>query len=256
MKKALITLLGSLSLVGFLTSCQDANNNSLIYYKPAPAIKKAELPIKNSLFVDDIIDNRVSDIHKFPSEQNADPLILVPFWPYSHSISTPIPRYTYLNMGTRRILTDLIFADIKAAGIFSDVSMPLFSLESQNTLQDSPHNIPSNSYVLVLTMNKAEWSRYMTSYGLSYPGTFLWILCAPISYGSINVEMKAELYKPGNLKVPIAEKTISKSIPCTEFIFDQVNYAPPKSEYKLARIFPSITAQLREFLVDSVIKAE
>ena len=52
----------------------------------------------------------------------------------------------------------------------------------------------------------------------------------------------------------IGEKLISQQIPCTEWIYDQVNYKPPISEFKLAKIFPKVTKELREFILQIVLQ--
>ena len=117
------------------------------------------------------------------------------------------------------------------------------------------YNLYKNkAYKLRVTLLNANWSRTLTSYGLSYPGTILWAFGLPVSYGDVTFKIKAELYLPGNSQSPVASTTISKNVDCTEWIYDQVNYSPPISEFKLAEIFPEAIKELRTFLYKKLYK--
>ena len=67
------------------------------------------------------------------------------------------------------------------------------------------------------------------------------------------MEIEAQLVEVGTRTV-IAKGRFKAETSCTEYIYDQVDYMPPRAEFKLTEIFPQITFQLREFIVNSLRK--
>jgi len=221
-----------------------------LQYKPAPPISLSGIAKPDSLFVANIVDKRSKE-EKITFEPDADPLILIPLWWYSHSDLNPVIRFSYFQPSLIDVLNKLFVVDINAAGIFKQVLNSPKGIE-QIKFEKKLFSINPNTYKLVIILEKAVWSRNLTAYGLSYPGTFLWALGLPVSYGNVYFSIKAVLHAPGN-KI-IGKKQISEQIPCTEWIYDQINYQPPISEFKLAKIFPKVTKELREFIFQTIKK--
>ena len=111
--------------------------------------------------------------------------------------------------------------------------------------------IPDNAYILDIEVKQATWSRYLTTYGLSSAGTVLWLFL-PESYGSVTISIIARLYSPSNRENPMDVTIITRKANCTEWAYDQINYLPPISEFKIAEMFPEIMTELRVFLVNSL----
>ena len=240
MKKIRIVSLLAL-VVLCLSSCTTTEEyDSSLIYKPGPAVKIKGFEPKDALYIAEIIDKSAKE-EQLSFDINADPYIMIPLWLWSHSYIDPILRYSYFQNPLPLILRGLLYSDIEASEIFNKViiSPELYEINKKN------------AYKLVIILEDATWSRNLTSYGLSYPGTILWAFGLPVSYGEVYLKLKAEIYPP-NSDNPIATTRIFKTVPCTEWIYDQVNYSPPISEYKLAEIFPKITKDLRTFILKAL----
>ena len=246
---SLFLIVSSLLTISACNSTSNLNNG--LKYKPAPPINLSGMPKPESLFVANLIDKR-SKAEKITFEPDADPLILIPLWPYTHSDLNPVIRFSYFQPSLIDVLNKLFVVDINAAGIFKRVLNSPKGIE-QVEFENKLFSINPGTYKLEVILEKAVWSRNLTCYGLSYPGTFLWTLGLPVSYGDVYLSIEAVLYAPEGRNI-IGKKQISKEITCTEWIYDQVNYKPPISEFKLAEIFPRVTKELREFIFQTVKK--
>lgn len=220
-------------------------------YHPNPAINEKGFPVKNPLFICNVSDSRTIT-EQMPIDPDANPLILIPLWPYTYSETSPVLRYSFLQANLLNTSKHIIAEDLDKAGIFDYVVTESFNSVKNSKSQKYEAQIPAKAYMLRISIQKAAWSRYLTSYGLSYAGTLLWTFGAPVSYGSVSISIRADLYAPEDYSHPIASSVISESRPCTEFVYDQVNYTPPISEFKLAEMFPSLMEQIRNFLVTSI----
>lgn len=245
-------VLSALSTLPFLEGCRNLEQSFQTDYKPAPAIKKEGFPVDNPEFICNITDKR-PQIERIPVSPYANPLILVPLWPYTHSETSPTLKYTYLQSDVLNSAKHITAQDIKASEIFKYVTTQTFGVTG---LQEAKYQaqIPPGAYIIQISLLKATWSRYLTSYGLSYPGTILWAFGLPVSYGNVQVSIEVQIYPPNNHKSPILEKVISEKTSCTEWIYDQVNYMPPISEFALAEIFPKVMAELRIATVEAIEK--
>jgi hypothetical protein len=245
-------LFSSMSSILFTSACNSSLSSAYrLQYKPAPSISLSGISKPDSLFIANIIDRRGKE-EKITFEPDATPLILIPLWPYSHSNLNPIIRFSYFQPSLIDVLNKLFVTDISAAGIFKQVLNAPKGIE-QIEFERKLFSINPGTYKLEIILKKAVWSRNLTSYGLSYPGTFLWALGFPVSYGNVYFSIEAILYAPGGSKL-IGKKQISKETSCTEWIYDQINYKPPISEFKLAEIFPKVTKELREFIFQTIKK--
>jgi hypothetical protein len=251
--KSIIHLTGILfvlSLVIFIEGCRYMEQTYQKEYKPGQAIKKEGFPVDNPVFLCNVDKKECSKI--IPTNPDADPLILIPLWPYTHSETSPILRCTYLQSNILNTVKHIIAQDIRAAGIFKYTVTETFNVEDKNEAKYQAQ-APANAYIIKISVLKAVWSRYLTSYGLSYPGTILWAFGLPVSYGNVKMSIKVDIYPP-DCKKPILEKVITKETSCTEWIYDQINYGPPVSEFALAEIFPQTMTELRNAAIEAVEK--
>lgn len=247
----LTIILFALSLIPFVGGCRNLDQAYQTGYKPGSAIKKEGFPIDNPVFLCNIINKReASEI--IPIDPDADPLILIPLWPYTHSETSPVLKYTYLQSDMLNTVKHIIAHDIRASGIFKYTTTQTFDVEG---LREAKYQaqIPPNAYIIQISVLKAVWSRYLTSYGLSYPGTILWAVGLPVSYGNVKISINVEIYPPTYEK-PILEKVITQETSCTEWIYDQINYGPPVSEFALAEIFPQTMTELRNAAIEAIEK--
>ncbi|MCF7790373.1 MAG: hypothetical protein K9M56_00100 [Victivallales bacterium] len=223
-------------------SCNSTDENySSLHYKPAPPVKIRKFKKPEILYIDKVADNRKDDEKELSYTINADPYILIPLWLWSHSNLNPVLRFSYFQEPLPLIIRGLIYKDVKASEIFKELTVSM----------DYYNHRKNDAYRLKVILITAKWSRNLTSYGLSYPGTILWAFGLPVSYGKIYFKINVTLYAPNSEK-KLASKIISKNLSCTEWIYDQVNYSPPISEFKLAKIFPEVMNDLRKFLIKTL----
>ncbi|HBM16175.1 MAG TPA: hypothetical protein DD381_07540 [Lentisphaeria bacterium] len=239
---AFFTMSVLLSSCNLLDSYQTA-------YTPQPAIKKDGFPIKNPIFISNVIDERTVN-EKVIIDPSGSPLLLLPLWPYVYTETSPVLKYTFVQGDMLNTVKHLIASDLRASGIFSYVTTETYGAVGEKEIESSTR-IPKNAYILNVEVKNAVWSKYTTAYGLSLPGSFLWIFL-PESYGSVIVTLDFKLYSPENRKKAMSETTITKKISCTEWVYDQLYYMPPISEFKLAEMFPDVMTDLRDFLVNSI----
>ncbi|MEI6055613.1 MAG: hypothetical protein WCR55_06095 [Lentisphaerota bacterium] len=235
------------------TSCNNWDKNYQTVYNPQPAIEKDGFPINNPVFISNIVDARPQQ-ERIPLDPNVSPLLLIPLWPYDHSTTSPVLKYTYMQTDMLNTLKHLIAEDIRTSGIFSYITTQSYGVTGSQEAEYAA-KIPDDAYVLEIEIKKALWSRYVTTYCLSYPGSLLWLF-APESYGSVSISIEAKLYSPSDRSKALVQTTISKEVSCTEWSYDQINYQPPISEFKLAEMFPEIMTDLRAFLIKSLDKSK
>ena len=227
-----------------VSGCRSLTQNYNIVYKPKTC-DRGKIAQGESLFVADIIDERGKD-EQNPFDQN-DPMILVPLWPYSYAEVNPVIKYSYFQAGLKDALSRLIAQDLAASELFKELQVA--------QTDDNPQLQPQKgAYQLILKLKKATWKRYLTSYGLSYAGVYLWFIL-PKSYGSVILTMEATLKEPKNNKV-IANEVFSHEVSTIEWIYGQMNYQPPISEFALEESFPKIMTSVRKMLLKSLKEAK
>ncbi len=223
--------------IAFLSGCATINEQSIVYV-PEPSLSKEE-PLINGLFIEKIRKEQPNE-EILPFNPNNDPWILIPFCFYSGQKVDPVIKRNYFQNNLDVALQRLFVKDLNASGI----SKTIISADSNNPDIKPWHD----KYRLELVLKHAVWNRNLTAYGLSYPGTFLWTIGFPTSYGNIQLEIDAVLYPPRPSKKPIGKFTLKKEDTCVEFIYDQVGYQPSVSETVLTEMFPDIAKDLRNFL--------
>lgn len=225
-----------------VSGCRSFNQDYNTVYQPK-SCDRGGAPQGKSLFVANIIDERKDD-ERSPFDQNS-PWILIPLWPYNYDEVNPVIKYSYFQEGLTDTLSRLIAKDLAASELYCklQVARP----------DDNPSLEPDNDACqLTFTLKKAIWKRYLTSYGLSYVGAYLWFFL-PKSYGSVVLKIAVTLKEPKTNKV-IANEVLVYEEPTTEWVYGQMNYQPPISEFALEQIFPKLMKSVREMLLEKLKK--
>jgi len=238
--KNLNVLIFVLSLTIITSGCRTFTQKYNIVYNSG-ICERGDIPQGKSLFVAEIIDERAKD-EKNPFDQN-DPLILIPLWPYSYAEVNPVIKYSYFQAGLKPALARLIARDLASSELFKE-------LQVAQPDDNPPLKPQKNAYQLILRLKKAVWKRYLTSYGLSYAGLYLWFLL-PKSYGSVVLTVEATLREPKTNHI-VANEVFSYEESTTEWIYDQMNYQPPISVFSLEESYPKIMASIRKMLLKSL----
>jgi hypothetical protein len=114
-------------------------------------------------------------------------LSLIPLVPYGHQQISPDLGYG-LNRTRpgdfRHDVADTVIKDLEAAEVARVVDY-----EDRTELDDTFSRV----YVLELRLREGMLDRYMTFYGLSFPGALLFITGLPAAYGSAQIAIDAEL---------------------------------------------------------------
>ena len=240
--KVFTNVLFFIAVLVFLSGCTSFDEDKY-EYQPRRAV--LEKPIADTCYVMPLIDARPLEQRAPAVDINGDPLvILVPLWMYSKSEINPLSKYNYLQLDLQDMMQTLVSKDLRFSGIFREVKTVRFDENSEK---------PGFGHILRMSIINCAWNRYLTTYGLAWPGAFLWTFGFPVSYGSVSMEIEAQLVEVGTRTV-IAKGRFKAETSCTEYIYDQVDYMPPRAEFKLTEIFPQITFQLREFIVNSLRK--
>lgn len=229
---AILSLAATLLLFGCATTVPTE------YVPGKPVVKTAKV---DTLFMRPVIDSRSAEA-TLPYDPNSDPMIMIPFLPYSKAILNPMVRYNFFQDDLRESLQRLFVKDLRTSGICQTIEV---------ADQYKPLLKPSTAaYRLTLDVKRARWTRYLTAYGLSYPGTFLWIIGLPVSFGHVELAIDVELRDPYDKL--LGKTRLTRKARCTEWLYDQINYQPAVSEDRLTELFPSVANDLREFLVKTL----
>ena len=236
-------LLLATAAASFFSGCNSLSPEDMLKYVPEPALS-SQKPLIQALFVEKM-KNACPDKEMLPFAPNDDPWILIPFWLYSSQTVKPLVKRSFFQNNLDTALQRLFVKDIRASGICE----LLLSADENNPRVNA---WGAKRYHLQLILKHAKWTRNLTAYGLSYPGTLLWSIGLPTSYGYVDVEFEAILYPPGADAKPLAKTTISEKDTCTEFIYDQIGYQPAKSEMVLVEMYPKLAKKLREFITNTL----
>lgn len=241
MLKFLLLTAAATAAALLFTGCASINDkDELTSYTPPAAMLPPGGELTASIYMPMMKDGRAK-LDVIPYNLNADPLILIPLWPYSRKRIAPIDKYNYMEGEFITTLQGLFYEDMAVSGLAGEVV-------SANPLAAAAAPVKAD-YELRLTLQKAEWDRSLTAYGLSIAGMQALWLFLPVSYGEVIFGVKAELLAGGEI---IAGKTITRKSGCTEWIYEQVGYSPRASELELTRMFPDIASELRMFVLETM----
>ena len=238
-KLYLLALFGIFLL--FSGGCANYNHSPLVYV-PEPSLL-GEDALVDALLVEKI-KNAQPEKETLRFDPNNDPWILMPLCFYSSQSVNPMVKRNYFQNDLDDALQRLFIKDIRA----SNISDTVINACKINT---TSKELKSN-YRLELILKHAVWNRNLTAYGLSYPGTLLWSIGFPVSYGSVLLELDAVIYAPNSPLKPIAKTTIRHEKSCVEFVYNQIGYKPSVSENILVDIFPLVAKDLRKFIRTSL----
>ena len=231
-----------ITFLALFSGCRTFNEKRSVYI-PRPSIT-SKAPLVKSLLVEKVINEQPSD-ESLPFNPNNDPWILIPFCFYSSEKVDPVIKRNFFQNNLDEAMQRLIIKDLRASGIAENVTC--------SDILNAPGACKwKNKYRLVITLQHAVWNRNITAYGLSYPGTFLWVFAFPVSYGNVEIELEAKLFPPGKSTKPLATRIIKREHSCTELIYDQVGYQSSVSERILVRMFPEIVSELRDFVYNTL----
>jgi len=212
-------------------------------YEYNPPVSVVDKPLADNCYVMPILDIRPIAQRDLSTNISDDPYVsYIPLWPYSKSEINPLMKYDYFRPDMQDMLQILIARDLRFSGMFQNVKPVRFDESSEK---------PVFGYVVKIWIKEAVWNRYLTTYGLAFAGTMLWNFGLPMSYGSVSMEIEAELVD-AQTKNSIAKDKFRAETTCTEFLFDQMDYTPSIGEAKLCKIFPKITSQLRTFVLKNI----
>lgn len=230
---------------GFLSGCTSISPEDMLKYVPEPSLS-SQKPLIPALFVLKM-RNACPEEEMLPFAPNDDPWILIPLCFYSSQTVKPLVKRSFFQNDLDTALQRLFVKDIRASGL---CELVLNADENNPRLKAWGEK----RYHLELILKHSRWTRNLTAYGLSYPGTILWSLGLPTSYGSVEVEIEAIIYPPGAGAKPLDKTTISEKASCTEFIYDQIGYQPAKSEMVLVEMYPKLAKRLRKFIATALKK--
>ncbi|NOY75165.1 MAG: hypothetical protein GXP32_05165 [Kiritimatiellaeota bacterium] len=222
-----------------ICGCNSISPKSVLQYVPEPGLA-SQKPLVGALFIEKM-QNALPDNEMLPFVPNDDPWILIPLCFYSSQTVKPLVKRSFFQNDIGTALQRLFVKDLRASGLCKLI----LSADEDNPRVNA---WGAKRYHLRLILKHARWNRNLTAYGLSYPGTLLWSLGAPTSFGDVEVEIDAVLYPPGADAKPIGKTTIHAIADCTEFIYDQIGYQPAKSEMVLMEMFPKLAERLRKFV--------
>ncbi len=238
MKRFKIQILGFCGgVVLFFSGCSTFHPPPTVYV-PEPSILGEDALI-DALLVEKIT-NAQPEEEMLRFNPNNDPWILMPLCFYSGQKVNPLVKRNYFQNNMDDALQRLFIKDLRA----SNISKTIINACKINTTLDEL----KGNYRLELILKHAVWNRNLTAYGLSYPGTLLWSIGFPVSYGSVLLEIDALLYAPNSPTKPIAKTVLKQKKSCVEFIYDQIGYQPSISENNLTEIFPIVAKDLRKFI--------
>jgi len=238
-----VVSLGALLSFVLVTGCTTFEPKPTIYV-PEPALT-LDKPLAKSLLVRVISEQPSEETLNF--DPNGDPWILIPFCFYSSQNVNPMTKRNYLQNSLNEAFLRLFTKDLRASGLCGEV----FVCEGGRGLK---MNSSGTTYRLDIIVKHAVWHRNLTAYGLSYPGSILWALGAPVSYGHVDLEVKVALYAPGHPLEPVAVDTFKRRQSCVEWVYEQIGYQPAKSETILVDMFPGFAQNLRRFMKDALSK--
>lgn len=166
---------------------------------------------------------------------------LIPLVPYGHQQISPefgVFATSLKNSGFPADLGDVVIKDLRAARLARWVGTP------DDRLSSEP------AYALHLTVEQGIYHRNVTLYGLTLAGAFLWMVGFPVSYGSAEIAVTADLRDPAGQ--PLGTRRFTGRARGTEWF-----YYPATRAYtsKMPAAYRQISPQLRDFVAEGLAGA-
>lgn len=168
----------------------------------------------------------------------------IPFYPFVREIREP-EAFTYdwnaYRFDYEMDFAELVAMDLNASGIASSVMVSTETKRIQTVLNGK--NPPD--YIIKISLNRLDWQRKFTMYGISLLGYLPQACGAPDEYGFSYLKFSAEvLDSKGN---PVAVKTFSAVESQNGWIYYFTGYLRA-----LTRAYTQVSPDFRRFVADSV----
>lgn len=139
-------------------------------------------------------------------------------------------------------LERVVVSDLQAAGVARSVS---------SKTHTPPFMAKPQGYSLHLTLLEAACQRYLTAYGVSVAGLVLRLFGAPLSYGSADLTIDADLQDPDGRS--LGRKQLSGKADVTEWLYAPF---PGSCLRKMPDTYAQISPRLRDFVVSALPRAQ
>ena len=168
----------------------------------------------------------------------------IPFYPYVREIREP-EAFTYdwnaYRFDYEMDFTELVAMDLRASGIAVDVvaSPETTQIPALITGKNPP------DYIIKLKLNRLDWQKKFTMYGVSVIGYVPQALGAPDEYGFAYLKYTAEVFDAQGR--PVATRTFSATESQNSWLYYFTGYLRA-----LTRAYAQTSPDLRRFVADSV----
>jgi len=226
-----LTLIFSLVVIAVCTACSTQTPSlSSAYLPEGPSVSE---PTTTNIFV--VIEEDARPF-KGRSRGGTGFLAWIPLVPYGHQ-QVALDNVKGSQSMPREV-ADTVINDLRAAGIaqFIDYQNP----------NDPRQRFIKDPIYLHVTLNEAVWHRYVTLYGVSFAGLFLWIPGLPVSYGSVNLGFSVELKDSKGISLGSQNFKGKESV--TEWL-----YRPFPYPSEIPKTYKQISPALREFVAEHVL---
>ena len=212
-------------------------------YRPMEAAAHAEL------IVDTLVVEIGPDQRPLLGGNRLGPgfLAWIPLFPYGHQMISP-DRWVVDDLDNggdfRDDVAKTVVSDLRAERVASTVRLAV-------TSPDRPSEpIPT----LRVTLKEGIFQRYLTAYGLSVAGVFLYVVGFPTTYGSVDIDLAVELRDAKGRA--LGQQTFSGSASAIEWLYRPVGPAYTSAlPDAYAQISPGLRAFVREHLQVSAATA-
>jgi len=143
-------------------------------------------------------------------------LIFIPLWPYGTQRISPDGATP--GRGFPGEVTETVVRDLQSAKIATKVEAREFRPDE---------TLPRGAYSLHLTLLEGIYNRHSTAYGLSFAGVYLWLLGLPVSYGSVELGVMAEVRDSRGRSVGASQFYAETGV--TEFFYYNMSRAYSKA---------------------------
>jgi hypothetical protein len=168
----------------------------------------------------------------------------IPFYPYVREIREP-EAFTYdwnaYRFDYEMDFTELVAMDLRASVIAVDVvaSPETTQIPALITGKNPP------DYIIKLKLNRLDWQKKFTMYGVSVIGYLPQALGAPDEYGFAYLKFSAEIFDAQGR--PVATRTFSATESQNSWLYYFTGYLRA-----LTRAYAQVSPDFRRFVADSV----
>ncbi len=169
-------------------------------------------------------------------------LVLIPLVPYGHQQFSPESAVMSATLTKDNMLDEVVSVvvrDLQHAGVADQVRR--HGIDLRNLGEASGGD--ARSYELKLTLDEGIYHRNATLYGVSLAGALFWMIGFPVSYGSAELALTAELFDPDGRS--LGKQSFREKSGATEWLYRP---APQAYSPAMPRAYGEISPQLRKFV--------